>query len=124
MSAPLVHQKINRKPVNTDSIEAMTPETDHLVYGSFLNVEAPGQNAKITCKYYKGQQLFCQLMDDGQYYTIPKSVARHINERCISETHRYLMDEKGQPLKTGKFTPRYKFIIERELPNKSKSTAA
>jgi hypothetical protein len=108
----LVHKKINRSAVNLDSIEAMTKESDFMVYGSFLNVECPGQSEKITCRYYKGQELFCQVMNDNEYYTIPYSVSRHINERCFIESHKYLLDAQGNPLKTGKKTARFKFIVE------------
>lgn len=97
--------------INKNSIEGMTAETDKKVTGQFINIECPGQDAAISCRYYKGQQLFTQAMKDGENYTIPLSVARHINERCHYEPHHYLMDEKGQQVKSPKRTPRYKFMI-------------
>jgi len=109
---PLVHRRINKTPVNKDSIEAMTRETDKNVKGTFVNIETPGQPAKISGKYYKGMEYFSQVMEDSQTYTIPLSVARFINERCFSEQHSYLLDEKGNPIKSGKKQPRYKFMIE------------
>lgn len=101
----------SKTPVNKDSIEAMTPETDKKVTGQFINIECPGQDAAISCRYYKGQPLYTQAMKDGEEYTLPLSVARHINERCYTEPHSYLIDEKGNPIKTGQKKPRYKFII-------------
>jgi len=109
---PLIHQRISRKPVNLDSIEAMTPEKDKMIVGTFLNIEYPGQSAAICCKYYKGQQYFKQVMQDGVQYKIPLSVCRHINERCFHEPHSYLTDEKGSPIKSSKKVFRYKFIVE------------
>lgn len=102
----------NHTPVNNDSIEGMTPEKDHPVKGSFTNIECPGQPAKISCRYYKGMQPFSKTFEDGEKATIPLSVARHINERCYYEEHSYLLDDEGNPLKTGKTKPRYKFIPE------------
>ena len=109
---PLIHKRINKTPVNTDSIEAMTPETDKKVTGTFLNVECPGQPGKVSGLYYKGMQYFTKVFEDGERCTIPLSVARWINERSAYEQHSYLQDEKGSPIKTGKKQPRYKFMIE------------
>ena len=109
---PLVSKRINRTPVNTESIEAMTPETDRPVRGTFINIECPGQPGTVCCKLYKGMQYFSETMLDGGSYTIPYSVARFINERCMAYKHSYLTDDKGNPIKENKATPRYKFIIE------------
>ncbi len=109
---PLIHKKINRNVVNGDSIEALTRETDKKVIGTFVNIETPGQPAKICAKLYKGMEYFNQVLVDSEKYTIPLSVARFINERCSYEQHSYIQDEKGNPIKTGKKIPRYKFMVE------------
>ena len=109
---PLVHLKINKIPVNLDSIEAMTQEKDKKVSGTFVNIECPGQPAKVSGKYYKGMQYFTQVFEDQEHVTIPLSIARWINERSAYEQHSYLQDERGNPIKTGKKQPRYKFMIE------------
>ncbi len=109
---PLIHRKINKTPVNTDSIEAMTPETDKKVFGTFVNIECPSQPAKICGKYYKGMPYFSETMEDGKKYTIPLSVARYINERLCYHRHSYIQDEKGNPIKDAIPVFRYKFIIE------------
>lgn len=108
----LIHAKNNQTAVNVDSIEAMTPKTDKKVTGTFVNIECPGQPGKVSTRLYSGMQYFSQTMNDNEVYTIPYSVARFINERCKYEVHSHLTDDKGQPLKIGKFTARYKFIIE------------
>lgn len=108
----LIHMPISHKPTNLDSIEAMTPEQDRAVTGTFINVEYPGQPAKISFKGYKGMNYFSRVFEDGERCTIPLSVARFINERCHFEEHSYLQDEKGDPIKTGRTKPRYKFTAE------------
>lgn len=110
---PLIHKRINKTPVNKESIEAMTPETDKKVTGTFVNVEAPGQAAPVNALLYKGMEYFTKVMNDNEEYTIPLSVARFINERCCHYRHSYLLDGRGNPIKEEKPTPRYKFIIER-----------
>lgn len=103
---------VNMTPVNKESIEAMTPQTDKKVTGTFVNIECQGQPAKISGLYYKGMPYFSQVFEDGKKYTIPLSVARFINERISYEQHSYLQDAEGNPLKTGKHVSRYKFMVE------------
>jgi hypothetical protein len=110
--SPLVHGPINKTPINTDSLEAMTPESDKMVTGIFVNIESPGQTAKICGKYYKGMQYFNRVFQDNERVTIPLSVARFINERCFHEQHTYLLDEAGNPIKHPRPIARYKFITE------------
>jgi hypothetical protein len=90
----------------------MTRQTDKKVVGTFMNIECPGQTAKVCCLYYKGMEYFNRVFQDQERCTIPLSVARHINERCFYEPHSYLQDERGSYIKTGKKLPRYKFMIE------------
>lgn len=109
---PLIHSKINKTPLNKESIEGMSRETDKNVTGTFINVEYPGQPGKVCGKFYKGMEYFVKVFEDGERCTIPLSIARFINERCFHEVHSYLQDDKGNPIKTGKKIPRYKFMIE------------
>lgn len=109
---PLIHTRINKTPVNVDSIEALTPEKDRMVTGVFVNVECPGQPAKVCGRYYRGMQYFSKVFNDGEKATIPLSVARFINERCCHEQHQYSTDEDGIPIKSGKKIYRYKFHSE------------
>lgn len=103
----------SRAPVNILSIEAITPETDYKVKGTFVNVETPGQPAKVSCRLYKGMQVFEKLFLDGERCVIPHSVARFINERIHTNKHKYSTDADGNPQKISDLPqPRYKFIVE------------
>lgn len=110
--SPLIHAPSNKIPVNKDSIEAMTPEKDKKVRGTFINIECPGQTAKVCCKYYRGMQYFEKTFADGETATIPLSVARHINERIKYDKHSHIMDVDGNPIKGEKSVFRYRFMIE------------
>jgi hypothetical protein len=108
--AVYIGKPLNKTAVNKDSIEAITYETDRMVTGIFKNLESPGQAARIICRLYKHQQPFSQSFDDGERYTIPYSVARHINENCCYPIHSYLLDDKGQHVKgSGRMVNRYQF---------------
>jgi len=109
---PLLIRRKSKIPVNTDSIEAMTRETDKPVMGIFVNIECPGQPAKVCGRYYKHMEYFDKTFHDGEKCTIPLSVARFINERCQYEKHSHLTDDRGNPLKSEIKLPRYKFMIE------------
>jgi hypothetical protein len=110
-----IHPRINKTPVNIDSIEAMKPEDNKKVYGEFLNVEYPGQTAFVCCKYHKWQEYFSKTFQDGEKATINLIEARHINERCRYTKPTNLIDDRGNPIKDEKYHPRYKFIIEKYL---------
>ncbi len=112
---PLIHRRIGKKPVNVNSIYAMTPEMDYKVKGQFVNVEYPGLSQMVCGKYYKGMPYFKEVLNDGETVVIPLSVARWINEEMGYDQHSYIKDERGEPLKTGKKIPRGKFIIEEHL---------
>lgn len=110
--SPLIHTKISRTAVNVDSLEAMTPETEKKVTGTFVNIECPGQPGKVCGKFYRGQEYFARVFEDNERCTIPLSISRFINERVYTEQHSYLLDEKGNPIKSGKKQARYKFMVE------------
>lgn len=108
----LIHKPINRTPKNPDSIEGLTRETDKTVTGQFINIECPGQTAKVSAKLYKGMEYFTKVFEDQERCSIPLSIARMINERCSHEKHSHIQDERGNPLKDQKSHPRYRFMIE------------
>ena len=112
LNIPLIHARIGRKPINTESIEALTPETDKKVTGVFVNVEYPGQTAKVCARLYKGMEYFCKIFEDGERATIPLSIARLINERIGYQEHIHILDAEGKPTKGAKHKARYKFMAE------------
>jgi hypothetical protein len=121
---PLIHKPISRTPKNTDSIEAMTPATDHMVTGTFVNIECPGQTAKVCGKYYKRMEYFVKVFEDNEKCTIPLSVARYINERICYYQHKHILDANGNPMKSGHPVFRYKFLIEEHHRNHAYAEAA
>jgi len=112
---PLIHKRINKKPVNVNSVFAMTAENDYKVRGQYVNVEYPGLTQKISIKLYKDMAYFNEVLEDGKSVVIPLSVARWINEEMGYDQHSYIQDDKGNPIKMGKKIPRGKFIIEEHL---------
>lgn len=106
----LENKPISKTPVNVDSVEAFTKETDRMVTGIFRNIESPGQPARITMRLYKGQQPFNKVLEDGVLYTIPLSIARGIKEYCQHIKHDYLLGDDGKQMKVNKPFTRYEFV--------------
>lgn len=50
-----------------------------MVKGRFKAYETPGGNLPFTSGKYPGQPIFSQFFQDGEEYTIPLWVARHLN---------------------------------------------
>ena len=112
----LIQPPIRKTPINTESIESLTPEKDKNVVGTFVNIECPGQTAKISVKLYRGMEYFCKVFEDNERCTIPLSVARFINERCYHDKHTNILDHEGKPTKGNKPHFRYKFMVEGNAP--------
>lgn len=109
---PLINKPINKTPVNKDSIEGLTSEKDKTVTGTFINIECPGQPAKICGRYYRGMEYFVKVFNDNEKCSIPLSVARYINERIFHERQSHILDDQGAPVKHPQPVFRYKFMIE------------
>ena len=107
-----LHGPINREPVNKNSVEGFTKETDKKVRGTFVNIECPGQTFPVTLKLYKGMNLFKKVFKDQEKCEVPLSVARYLNERCFYTKHKHLQDEKGEAVKGNDEIFRCKFMIE------------
>ena len=66
------------------------------VKGVFKFYEVPGGLMEFVYKKYKFQKPERYSMIDGQVYTIPLGVAKHLNNDCWYPTHAYAMDSEGK----------------------------
>lgn len=67
-----------------------------LVTGIFKNYEAPGQSTSFNYKAYPGDEFRQWYFEDGEKYTIPRGVARHLNTSCYTKEYKHLPGEAGQ----------------------------
>ncbi len=70
------------------------------VRGMFRFHEVPGGQLSFVYKAYKGDPVEKYLLKDGQIYTLPLGVARHLNKNLKYPVHAYATDENGKPLQT------------------------
>lgn len=80
------------------------------VRGIFRFHEVPGGSMSFMFKAYKEDQLERYDMVDGEVYTIPLGVAKHLNNDCWYPVHAYTTDENGRPsMKIGQKVKRCSF---------------
>lgn len=80
------------------------------VKGIFRFYEVPGGSVNFVYKAYKGDDVERYDLVDGQVYTIPLGVAKHLNKNGWYPVHTYAQDEYGKPLmKIGQKVRRFGF---------------
>lgn len=68
------------------------------VRGIFRFYEIPGGNVSFCYKAYRGDHVEKYSMNDGEIYTIPLGVAKHLNKNGAYPVHQHLQDESGKPV--------------------------
>ncbi len=71
-----------------------------LVRGIFRYHETPNGEVGFAYRAYKADPLETYVLKDGETYTIPMGVAKHLNMvgRCDYPTYAYKNDESGRPV--------------------------
>jgi len=67
------------------------------VKGIFRFYEVPGGCLSFVYRAYKEDPVERFDLIDGQIYTIPLGVARHLNKNCWYPIHVHRQDESGKP---------------------------
>lgn len=92
------------------SLKQMRDRDRELVKGIFRFHEVPGGTMSFSFKQYKEDQVERFDLTDGQMYTIPLGVARHLNKNCSYPVHQYQTNDSGTPLmKIGQMVRRCSF---------------
>ena len=81
-----------------------------LVKGKFMFHEVPGGTLRFNFHKYKGDPVKTYELVDGEIYTIPLGVAKHLNQDVGYPIHQHALDDNGKPsMKIGKFERRCSF---------------
>ncbi len=75
-------------------VEYMRAKDNELVTGIFRYHELPGGALEFVFRKYKGDPVDKYTLIDGQVYTIPIGVAKHLNSNCAYPQYDYI---KGEP---------------------------
>lgn len=78
------------------NIEALRAKDNEKVKGIFRFYEVPGGTISFPFLKWKGDEVEIYTMTDGQMYTVPLMVAKHLNENCWYPEYGYLPGESGE----------------------------
>ncbi len=80
------------------NIQKVYNKDREMVKGVFKYYEVPGGVVEFCFKKYDEDPLEKFTMYDGQVYTIPLGVAKHLNNNTWYPVHEYGRNEDGSPL--------------------------
>jgi hypothetical protein len=91
-------------------LKYMRDKDREMVRGIFRFFEVPDGFMSFVFKAYKEDDIERYDMYDGQIYTIPLGVAKHLNKNGWYPEHAFITDEEGKPMaKIGKKIRRFGF---------------
>jgi len=92
-----------KKPVDKASLRKklryMRDKDRELVKGIFRFHEVAGGTMSFVYRAYKEDPVERYDLVDGEVYTLPLGVAKHLNHNCWYPVHAYQMNEAGKPAK-------------------------
>jgi len=71
-----------------------------IVRGIFRFHELPSGQLQFVFRKYKGDELKTYTLVDGETYSIPLGVAKHLNTNCWYPSYNYKNDDQGRPVTT------------------------
>ena len=71
-----------KKPLDKASIKTMRDKDREMVKGRFIFHEVPGGSMSFCFRAYKEDPIETFDMIDGEVYTVPLGVAKHLNKNC------------------------------------------
>ena len=86
------------KEANKQSLKFQRDKDREMVRGIFRFHEVPNGQMEFMFKKYKEDPLEKFSMIDGQVYTVPLGVAKHLNTNCAYPSYSYKQDEAGRPV--------------------------
>ena len=85
-------QTQSKKP----SIEIQQKKDAEMVRGVFKFYEVPGGQMSFSYRKYKSEPIKRYDMIDGQIYTIPRGVAKHLNNDCWYPEYDHIKGEDAR----------------------------
>lgn len=98
-------EKITKQPEaptikkdRSKDLEYQRQRDREMVRGIFRFYEVPGGSISFNYRCYKLDPVERFDMVDGQIYTVPLGVAKHLNKNCAYPIHTYMTDSEGNPI--------------------------
>lgn len=94
----------------SEDLKIQREKDRQMVRGRFMFHEVPGGTTSFPFRKYKGDPIENWTFHDGDVYTIPLGVAKHLNANCWYPIHAYSQGEKGATeVRIGQKVRRYSF---------------
>jgi hypothetical protein len=97
MSVQAIETQENKKLHTMQKMRDMCDRDREKVKGVFRFFECPGGTLDFCFRAYKWDQVERYNLQDGEIYSIPLGVAKHLNKNGWYPEHHYMMDETGRP---------------------------
>lgn len=98
MSALNISKSIkNTSKISDQEMRRERDRDNKTVKGIFRCYEPRGGSLTFSFKKYKGDDVLKFTMVDGDIYTIPLMVAKHLNQNCYYPKHSHVLDANGKP---------------------------
>ena len=108
--APTISAKEAKKESLKINLRYQRDKDREMVKGIFKFYEVEGGGMSFVFKAYKDDPVERYDFVDGQIYTIPLGVAKHLNKNGWYPVHAYQTDENGKPMmKIGQKVRRFGF---------------
>lgn len=92
-------------------LQYMRDKDRETVKGRFKYYDCPGGEMKFCFKKYKQDPIEKYALVDGQIYTLPIGVIKHLNKDCFYTIHKYATDKDGNAIQVvGQKVQRCEFI--------------
>ena len=121
----MVAQSTDKVKSNLQSLKYQRDKDRQLVKGIFRFYEVPGGSMSFNFKKYKEDKVERYDLVDGEIYTLPLGVAKHLTKNGNYPVHRHMKDDTGKiSMRIGQKVNRFgfeslEFMDIDDLPNKA-----
>jgi len=91
-----VSTKTTRQLEKEKSLQYQRDRDKQMVRGIFKFYEIPGGTLNFFYRKYKDEEVQEYTLVDGEQYTIPYGVAKHLNTEGWYPVHKYIKDDSGK----------------------------
>lgn len=99
----------NKEKITKAQLKFQRDKDRQMVKGIFKFYEVPGAVMEFVFKSYKEDPLEKYTLYDGQVYSLPLGVAKHLNKNGWYPVHAYMESENGPTMKVGQKVRRFGF---------------
>ena len=121
----MVAQSTDKVKSNLQSLKYQRDKDRQLVKGIFRFYGVPGGSMSFNFKKYKEDKVERYDLVDGEIYTLPLGVAKHLTKNGNYPVHRHMKDDTGKiSMRIGQKVNRFgfeslEFMDIDDLPNKA-----